>query len=65
LLIETRKVASLRNIGIRKTKLISTPRSKAIEGAKAFESMEISPELEDPDNNQETLGDRSARSTDE
>jgi small subunit ribosomal protein S3Ae len=65
LLSETRKVASLRHIGIRKTKLISTPRSKAIEGAKAFESMEISPELEDPDNNQETQGDRSARSTDE
>jgi hypothetical protein len=65
LLGETKRVASLRHIGIRKTKLISTPQSRAIEGAKASEPMEIIPELEDPDNNQETQGDRSSQSTDE
>jgi small subunit ribosomal protein S3Ae len=37
LLSETKKVASLRHIGIRKTKLISTPQSKAIQEAKAIE----------------------------
>ena len=50
LLSETKKVASLRHIGIRKTKLISTPQSKAVQEAKSIEpktiaSMEnISPE---------------------
>jgi small subunit ribosomal protein S3Ae len=37
LLSETKKVASLRHIGIRKTKLISTPQSKAIQEAKVIE----------------------------
>jgi small subunit ribosomal protein S3Ae len=65
LLGETKKVASLRHIGIRKTKLISTPQSRAIEVAKVSEPIEISPELEAPDNNQETQRDRSSQSTDE
>ena len=37
LLSETKKVASLRHIGIRKTKLISTPQSKAVQEAKSIE----------------------------
>jgi small subunit ribosomal protein S3Ae len=65
LLGETKKVAPLRHIGIRKTKLISTPQSKAIQGAKAIEPMEISSEQEDSGNDSETQENRSAQSTDE
>jgi small subunit ribosomal protein S3Ae len=65
LLGETKKVASLRHIGIRKTKLISTPQSRAIEEAKASEPIEIGQELEDSNNNQETQADRSSQSIDE
>jgi small subunit ribosomal protein S3Ae len=38
LLAEAKKIASLRHIGIKKTKLISTPESRAIQEAKAIES---------------------------
>jgi small subunit ribosomal protein S3Ae len=44
LLSETKKVASLRHIGIRKTKLISTPQSKAIQEAKSIEPTPASSE---------------------
>lgn len=44
LLSETKKVASLRHIGIRKTKLISTPQSKAIQEAKAIEQTAVTSE---------------------
>jgi small subunit ribosomal protein S3Ae len=37
LLSEAKKVASLRHIGIRKTKLISTPQSKVLQEAKSIE----------------------------
>jgi small subunit ribosomal protein S3Ae len=46
LLSETKKVASLRHIGIRKTKLISTPQSKAIQEAKAIENTAVTTEEE-------------------
>jgi small subunit ribosomal protein S3Ae len=46
LLSETKKVASLRHIGIRKTKLISTPQSKAIQEAKAIEHTAVTTEEE-------------------
>ena len=45
LLSETKKVASLRHIGIRKTKLISTPQSKAIHEAKSVEPTPASSEV--------------------
>jgi len=45
LLSETKKVASLRHIGIRKTKLISTPQSKAIQEAKSIEPAPASSEV--------------------
>jgi small subunit ribosomal protein S3Ae len=38
LLAEAKKIASLRHIGIKKTKLISTSESRAIQEAKAIES---------------------------
>src|SRR5262249_39651247 len=38
ILAEARKIANLRHIGIKKTKLISTPESRAIEEAKPIES---------------------------
>jgi small subunit ribosomal protein S3Ae len=38
LLAEAKKIASIRHIGIKKTKLISTPESRAIEEAKTIES---------------------------
>jgi small subunit ribosomal protein S3Ae len=41
LLAEAKKIASLRHIGIKKTKLISTPESRAIQDAKAIESTTI------------------------
>jgi small subunit ribosomal protein S3Ae len=44
LLSETKKVASLRHIGIRKTKLILTPQSKAIQEAKSIEPTPASSE---------------------
>jgi small subunit ribosomal protein S3Ae len=44
LLSDTKKVASLRHIGIRKTKLISTPQSKAIQEAKSIEPTPASSE---------------------
>jgi ribosomal protein S3AE len=36
-LSEAKKIANLRHIGIKKTKLISTPESRAIEEAKPIE----------------------------
>jgi small subunit ribosomal protein S3Ae len=39
LLAEAKKIASLRHIGIKKTKLISTPQSRAIEEAKEIQVM--------------------------
>jgi small subunit ribosomal protein S3Ae len=41
LLVQAKKVASLRHIGIKKTKLISTPESRAIEEAKAVETTPV------------------------
>src|ERR671933_358790 len=41
LLAEAKKIASIRHIGIKKTKLISTPESRAIQDAKAIESTTI------------------------
>jgi small subunit ribosomal protein S3Ae len=38
LLAEAKKIGSLRHIGIKKTKLISTPESRAIQEAKAIET---------------------------
>jgi small subunit ribosomal protein S3Ae len=38
LLAEAKKIASLRHIGIKKTKLISTPESRAVQEAKAVGS---------------------------
>ena len=38
LLAEAKKIASIRHIGIKKTKLISTSESRAIQEAKAIES---------------------------
>lgn len=64
LLGETKKVASLRHIGIRKTKLISTPQSKTTVEAKASEPMENSSEQEEPGNNPETQEDLSAQGRD-
>jgi small subunit ribosomal protein S3Ae len=37
ILVEARKIANIRHIGIKKTKLISTPESRAIEEAKPVE----------------------------
>lgn len=42
LLAEAKKIASIRHIGIKKTKLISTSESRAIEEAKAIESTSTS-----------------------
>ena len=38
LLAEAKKIASIRHIGIKKTKLISTPESRSVQEAKAIES---------------------------
>jgi small subunit ribosomal protein S3Ae len=38
LLAEAKKIASIRHIGIKKTKLISTPESRAVQEAKTIES---------------------------
>ena len=40
LLAEAKNVASLRHVGVKKTKLISTPESRAIQEAKAIETMQ-------------------------
>jgi small subunit ribosomal protein S3Ae len=38
LMEEAKKIASFRHIGIKKTKLISTPESRAVQEAKAIET---------------------------
>lgn len=44
ILVEARKIANIRHIGIKKTKLISTPESRAIEEAKPVEVIAEAPE---------------------
>lgn len=46
LLTETKKVASIRHIGIKKTKLISTPENKAIQESKTIETLSLSEQEE-------------------
>ena len=53
LLAEAKKIASLRHIGIKKTKLISTPESRAIQEAKAIESTTATTMLEGATNEED------------
>ena len=46
LLTETKKVASIRHIGIKKTKLISMPENKAIQESKTIETLSLSEQEE-------------------
>ena len=53
LLAEAKKIASLRHIGIKKTKLVSTPESRAIQEAKAVESTTTLGDVTDEEDDEE------------
>jgi small subunit ribosomal protein S3Ae len=57
LLAEAKKIASLRHIGIKKTKLISTSESRAIQEAKAIESTTRTSEASTTDESGEEVED--------
>ena len=53
LLAEAKKIASLRHIGIKKTKLISTPESRAVQEAKAIGSTTTSGDATNEEDDEE------------
>lgn len=53
LLAEAKKIASIRHIGIKKTKLISTPESRAVQEAKTIESTTTTTSSEEATNEEE------------
>jgi small subunit ribosomal protein S3Ae len=55
LLAEAKKIASLRHIGIKKTKLISTPESRAVQEAKAVGSTTTSGDATNEEEDDEEL----------
>src|ERR671921_1746301 len=55
LLAEAKKIASLRHIGIKKTKLISTPESRAVQEAKAVGSTTTSGDATNEEEDEEEL----------
>ena len=64
LLAEGKKIASLRHIGIKKTKLISTPESRAVGEAKKIEIPSSQEgEIEEREENQEGEREQSPEAT--